>query len=1090
MSPIRLHLAGRPRLQPAAGEPFALERKDAAWLAVLALEGPFARDTLAAWLWPEVARKTANTSLRQRIFRLRKRAGHDLVQAAETVALLPDVTVADEEGATELLAGLEYADCPDFADWLRRRRDLWRARRVDALAAAAARHEAAGELAAALEQVHALLALEPLSEHAQRRLMRLHYLRGDRAAAIAAFERFERALKDELGTRPDPETLALLATVEAAAPAAAPRAAVVPAALQRPPRLVGRARELAALHQAWASGRVFLLLGEAGMGKSRLLAELAVAPGRELVQVAARPGDAGVPFALLARLLRAVRERREAGPDPALRRELARVLPELGGGSAPAGEGQRLLLQRAVEWQLAALGDAGVLLDDLHFADAANLEMLQALVAAESLPRLQWGLAQRPAEGGPAAAALRDGLAEGQRLHEVPLAPLDEAAMRELVESLALPGLDAAALAPALVRHTGGNPLFALETLKDLVLHDAGDGTLPQPASVGALIERRLKSLSAPALALARVAAVAGVDFGIELAEAVLKTPALGLADAWGELQAAQVLAGSAFAHDLVFEATLRTLPAEIARHVHASVASVLEARRAEPARVAEHWYAAQRWREAAPHFMRAGEDAKRAGQVSDALDLHARAARCWREAGDEAAACDSEIESLDHELVVRGVAAATGSALRLSRAAPTDGLRARALARLALVQVFGARWQDARHNAEEALRLGGAQAPLNLRLEAVRARASAQAQLGQAGDAVATIEALLPEVERDGDARQRMELRSTQSYVLRMAGRLYASAAALRAGLALAEAMGDAAETLTLLGNLAAVEGQIGYMASAARRLRAAMLLSDRVGAGSGPTMTTFAVNLGWMALHLGELGEALARLEEAPARMAPIGAQWQAVAANHLASFWLELGQPHRARAALEGTPEHPAARLRRCVLLARAARAQGEDVAARLQAELEGAPADAPPRELAVLKLELSRVAPTTRALALVREVRHDARQAELPGLDLHALMREVDLLRAVDPGHAAELARELADFDPEVCPDGGYWPETAWVRAQEARDRGDAAGCARAVEQGHAWIERAAATLPAGLRSGFLERNPVNAALLKSRAITRQ
>ena len=63
--------------------------------------------------------------------------------------------------------------------------------------------------------------IDPLAEHAQRRLMRLHYLRGDRASAIAAFERFEQRLKDELGTRPSAETIELLATIEGAV---APRA--------------------------------------------------------------------------------------------------------------------------------------------------------------------------------------------------------------------------------------------------------------------------------------------------------------------------------------------------------------------------------------------------------------------------------------------------------------------------------------------------------------------------------------------------------------------------------------------------------------------------------------------------------------------------------------------------------------------------------------------------------------------------------------------------------------------------------------------------------------------------------------------------
>ncbi len=55
---------------------------------------------------------------------------------------------------------------------------------------------------------------DPLAEYAQRQLMHLHYLRGDRAAAINVFERFEQRLKDELGTRPSAETIELLATIE------------------------------------------------------------------------------------------------------------------------------------------------------------------------------------------------------------------------------------------------------------------------------------------------------------------------------------------------------------------------------------------------------------------------------------------------------------------------------------------------------------------------------------------------------------------------------------------------------------------------------------------------------------------------------------------------------------------------------------------------------------------------------------------------------------------------------------------------------------------------------------------------------------
>ena len=81
----------------------------------------------------------------------------------------------------------------------------------------------------------------------------------------------------------------------------------------------------------------------------------------------------------------------------------------------------------------------------------------------------------------------------------------DLAHLTALVESLGLPEFDAASLAPALLKHTGGNAMFALETLKDMVLSGvpAAANRLPQPATVGALIERRLTQLSPAALKLA-----------------------------------------------------------------------------------------------------------------------------------------------------------------------------------------------------------------------------------------------------------------------------------------------------------------------------------------------------------------------------------------------------------------------------------------------------------------------------------------------------------------------------------------------------------------------------------------------------------
>ncbi len=206
--------------------------------------------------------------------------------------------------------------------------------------------------------------------------------------------------------------------------------------------------------------------------------------------VQARPGDAGVPYATLARVLRTAM----AGKRPELpegsRGQLARLLPELLPASDVPPDGQRGQLQQAIETVLLHVqrdGVRGIVLDDLHFADEASVEMLRTIVGDERESNLRWGFAQRTGEPTAAALALRDTLEEAFGLNTVVLAPLDAAQMAALVDSLGLPDLDGSAIAERLVRHTGGNPMFALETLKHALAAGGTDAQLPRPTSVGAL---------------------------------------------------------------------------------------------------------------------------------------------------------------------------------------------------------------------------------------------------------------------------------------------------------------------------------------------------------------------------------------------------------------------------------------------------------------------------------------------------------------------------------------------------------------------------------------------------------------------------
>ena len=498
----------------ARGTTVALAARDAALLAWLALEGPTPRARLAAMLWPGSDLGAARNTLRQRLFQLRKLVGADLVSGTHTLALGADVE-HDLEDSDNVLGAMPDEIGGEFAAWLEQQRGRRRGRTRAMLVELSQMAEGAGDFADALSHAQELLALEPLSEDAHRRVIRLHYLRGDRAAALLAFDRCEKSLKDEVGAAPSAETLALLATISAARPPALPAVGqAVPASVLLPPRMIGRDDELAALHRAWQSAQVLALIGEAGLGKTRLLQAL-VESHDGVVRAAGRPGDAGVPFATLARLLRAVTARGEAaaGSDGQLpagtRTEIARVLPEFDvSGGRHTGEGQRLVMQRAVRSLLAAQADlSGLVVDDLHFADEASLDMLRSLIDEDSDPEhaaarpLRWALAYRPAEAGSPVQALHDALVEQARLAPIALAPLGVEALAALVDSLGLPGVDGKALAPGLLRRTGGNPLFVLETLKQAWVERTLDrladaALLPRPLSVGRLIERRIAQLS------------------------------------------------------------------------------------------------------------------------------------------------------------------------------------------------------------------------------------------------------------------------------------------------------------------------------------------------------------------------------------------------------------------------------------------------------------------------------------------------------------------------------------------------------------------------------------------------------------------
>lgn len=277
--------------------------------------------------------------------------------------------------------------------------------------------------------------------------------------------------------------------------------------LGRDPQLASAARAIGDVRRG--SGRVLGLVGETGLGKSALLAEIgqrARAAGLRVLAGRGSEHERDVPFGVLVDALG------EAAGAP---------------GDVPVAE--RFLRHRAIAARLEDLAPAAVLLDDLHWADDASLELvLHLLRRPVAIPALLV-IAARPV--GPVARLLdaARGAPGWEQLALEPLAPAD---------ALALVGdLADEAVRERVVREGHGNPLFLRELAR---MADRGDGALPP--TLMAAIGLEVASLAPEARALIEGAAVAGEPFDPELAAAVAGLDAAAAPAALDALVAADLV--------------------------------------------------------------------------------------------------------------------------------------------------------------------------------------------------------------------------------------------------------------------------------------------------------------------------------------------------------------------------------------------------------------------------------------------------------------------------------------------------------------------------------------------------------------------
>jgi len=1100
---LQLTLAQAPALLRAGQAPLPLGPRDGALLAWLALEGPTPRARLAQLLWPESEPESARNALRQRLFQLRRTAGTDLVIGAHTLALAEGIS-HDLLDADSVLGETAHEYGTELCDWLaqqrERRRDRLRQSLVDLCGMATQVHDYAD----ALSHAHELLALEPLSEEAHRRLIQLHYLAGDRAAALQAFDRCEQVLKDEIGTSPSPETVALLTTIERAdADAEAPRASRrVPASVLRPPRLVGREIQWAALHDAWDQGRTVVVTGEAGMGKTRLTADFALARGRT-VAVGARPGDARVVYASMSRLLRQLPRSAIERLAPALRKELARLLPELGEAQAIASPGERTRFFNAMAAALdsPALELDGVVFDDLHFADEASVELLQYVAAGS---RLRWLLAARSAEVGAVGRALLAEFGAQADAVAIVLPPLTLGQVHELVASLDLPGLDAAEAASALLRHTGGNPLYLLETVKAWLTQAQGPpgqepalsrGTrasslparLPSAANVAALIERRIGQLSVPAVQLARCAAVAAGDFSIELASHVLGLRTLALADPCAELEAAQVFRDGAFVHDLIYESALASVPAPVAEQLHAEIARFLQARGGEPARLAQHWAAAKQWVLAGGAFVTAADRSRDAARLFDQAALLADAAHCFELAGRPRERFDALLQRARtlsaNDLGVQ----AQEAVAQLDEVAGTDEQRLQALdARLELSMT--------RYEIDEALQLGrraiesakalGRQ-DLELRFAVILSGALCDAR--RAAEAVALLEPYAPGVPGQSSVDQQWEYWEATALALDYDNRLRDAMPAWARARELAHRVGRRDMVWKTMSNSASTQAKMGLVHQAAQLGAAARQLALDGSEGVTMRVLQMQVTVAHRLRDVGRYAEALGMLEEALAGYERLGGSDsdKALVEQRLVVLFQQLGQPARAAPLLAaervGVPRGVA--MIRLAHRAELEHQLGRDGLSLMREALQIIPN---PDDIyhRICSLFATRLVPPEEGEGMATSLAVWASTRERYGVALAGHVRAAACALSLGaPARAAPHAEAALHLARSYQPDSFYLGEAWLVAAKALQELGRDAEARCATSDGAAWVRALHdAHVPAEFQDSFLHRNPVNRELL--------
>lgn len=443
-----------------------------------------------------------------------------------------------------------------FEEWAAVHRDALQQRFLDLLLRLGRLHEQRRELALSIDVYRRVVALDPVSEDAHGGLMRLYALTGRRQQALRQYERLQDALAEDLDTEPSDAARRLYLDIlderfPARPPVDPPQPLVPPprppATTARRATFVDREQELGRLvafldHAVGGAGQVVTVGGDPGIGKTWLIEELVDhAHQRRVTALWGRCFEGAVapaywPWTQLIRAWVRGRDASEiaatmgvgAGDILRIAPELRHHLPDQADSMAIGADEERFRLFSSIADFLrnaTARTPLAVIIDDLHWADRSSLMLLEFLLDEIADNPICIVGAYRDIDIDQKHPLTRilaklSRSEENRRINLKGLASSDVARMAELASGQA----PAAGLATAIHEQTEGNPFFVREIVRLLVDEgryeqsgEAHSWSFSVPRGVRETIDLRLDRLSADALRLLTVAAVAGREFELSV---------------------------------------------------------------------------------------------------------------------------------------------------------------------------------------------------------------------------------------------------------------------------------------------------------------------------------------------------------------------------------------------------------------------------------------------------------------------------------------------------------------------------------------------------------------------------------------------